>query len=277
MEPNPLDRIRHQIVAGDCQGATLALAELLEAEPDSAEAWALLALLLTEPAEQAQCYREILRINPDDRQAEIWLESLTAQVAAAQATSQPPTQDLRNRECPRCGEMIRVSPAQGSLTGAFTCPHCGFPVRPADTPSEEAAIQGNEPVDDKAVSDIEWIPDGIDLEQLLGELPLPGNETLAPTHEPGMGQRPSERKGFLDRLLSRFRRGTTETEAEGLVMGQVRTAAAAGALAPNLILQLAGGPLAPEERRDCPQCKAVVSRSDERCPWCSASLPDVQD
>ena len=57
MEANSLDSIRHQINAGDQRGDRIALAELLEAEPDNADAWALLAILLTDPAEQAQCYR----------------------------------------------------------------------------------------------------------------------------------------------------------------------------------------------------------------------------
>ena len=114
MEANALDPIRHQINAGDQRGARIALVELLEAEPDNADAWALLAILLTDPAEQAQCYREILRINPSDRQAEVWLESLTGQVTEQPTGAQTLAQGPSGRSCPRCGSMVKVSPLQGS-------------------------------------------------------------------------------------------------------------------------------------------------------------------
>jgi hypothetical protein len=71
-----LDAIRHQINAGDPEGAKRALRTLLEAEPDNAAGWALLAILLPDPAEKAECYRQILRVNPTDRHAAAWLDAL---------------------------------------------------------------------------------------------------------------------------------------------------------------------------------------------------------
>jgi len=38
------------------------------------------------------------------------------------------------------------------------------------------------------------------------------------------------------------------------------------------IIDLAGGPLAPEERRPCPQCGAVIPRDAARCEWCGTRL-----
>jgi len=38
------------------------------------------------------------------------------------------------------------------------------------------------------------------------------------------------------------------------------------------IIDLAGGPLAPEERRPCPQCGAVIPRDAARCEWCGRRL-----
>ena len=218
MEAKSLDPIRHQINIGDQQGARIALVALLEVEPDNADAWALLAILLTDPAEQAQCYREILRINPSDRQAEAWLESLTGQDT-------------------------------GQLPGE-------------ESPGFQPASEGNE------------------LDRILEEVDLPGaaDEVQQPTLRQETPQRKAEPKGFLDGLLGRLQIRSTgpDPETEALVLSQEDVASAAGALSPELILRLAGGPLAPEERRNCPQCDAVVSRREAKCPWCSASLPAAE-
>ncbi|MFN2292151.1 MAG: hypothetical protein ACK2UC_13245, partial [Anaerolineae bacterium] len=48
-------------------------------------------------------------------------------------------------------------------------------------------------------------------------------------------------------------------------------------LDPSLVLQLAGGPLTPEERIHCPECGATVSRDRKICPWCSASLAGSEE
>ena len=236
MEANSLDSIRHQINAGDQRGARIALAELLEAEPDNADAWALLAILLTDPAEQAQCYREILRINPSDRQAEVWLKSLTGQEMEQPAGAQPLAQE----------------PIQADVQ-----------LPSEDSPGFQSAPQGDE------------------LDRILEEVALPGadDEIQQSTREREIRKRQVEPKGFLNGLVGRLRGSSTgpDPEAEALVLGQEDAASAAGALSPELILRLAGGPLAPEERRNCPQCDAVVSRREARCPWCSAPLPDPED
>ena len=223
METNTLDSIRQLINAGDQRGARIALADLLEAEPDNADAWAVMAILLADPAEQAQCYREILRINPNDRQAEAWLASLTGQRAEQPAGTQLPRQE---------------SPG----------------AQPA--PEED---------------NLDSILEGVTLPDAEDRVPPPVLE-----REPV--RRQAEPKGFLDGLLGRLRGGTSapDPEAEALVLGSDEAQLAAGALSPELILRLAGGPLPPEERRDCPQCGAVVSRREAKCPWCSASLTDTE-
>jgi hypothetical protein len=42
---------------------------------------------------------------------------------------------------------------------------------------------------------------------------------------------------------------------------------------PEEIIEMAGGPLPPEERHQCPECGAVVARTDSKCSWCDAPLP----
>jgi hypothetical protein len=126
---------------------------------------------------------------------------------------------------------------------------------------------------------MEWIPEGLDLEQLLQESRLPSapHESRIPTYDLESPPRPAERKAFLGRLLGRLRGRTAEDEAEELLMGPIQAALAAGALSPDVILRLAGGPLAAEERRECPACGAIVARTENRCPWCSAPLPEAED
>jgi hypothetical protein len=84
-----LDAIKHQINAGDREGAQLALREILKTEPDSADAWRLLAILLSDPSEKAECYRQILRVNPDDRHAAAWLEALKPEMRRSPFGSVP--------------------------------------------------------------------------------------------------------------------------------------------------------------------------------------------
>lgn len=256
METNALDAIRQQINAGDRQEARTALVEFLDAEPDNADAWALLAILLTHPAEQARCYREILRINPGDRQAELWLKTLAGTPAVPEPSTWP---------CPRCGEILDAGDQQGAHGERMTvCPYCGFHVKPPDAP------------EDQEQPGLSSGPDAEELVQLLESVSLPGDESEHPVREPVTPQRSGERRGFLDGLLGRRRESTSKPSAEELVLGEAELAKAAGALSPDVILRLAGGPLAPHERRNCPQCNAVVSRRDSRCPWCSAPLSDAK-
>lgn len=249
------------------------MVKLLEAEPDNTDAWALLAILLADPDERAQCYREILRISPNDRQAAAWLASLTGQQAAP-AGGEPQMQEPPGTECPRCGGTIKVSLLPRSTGGAIICPYCGFPVEPADAFRERKPGEKHEQGGDQDFSTMERIPEGTTLDQLLDQLSLPDSdkETPHPEPEPATAQHPAKQKGFLSGLLGRLRGGPGGTEAEELLMSQAEMASAAGALSPDLILRLAGGPLPPEERRKCPRCGAVVSRREGKCPWCSAPL-----
>ncbi|NIV29392.1 MAG: hypothetical protein GWN58_07755 [Anaerolineae bacterium] len=223
MEANPLDPIRQMVTAGEQRGARIALSELLEAEPDNADAWALLAILLTDPAEQALCYHEILRINPDDRQAAAWLESLSGAAAESPGGEQYP------------GE---------------------------ESPGPQSTIEQEQ------------------LDRVLDEVVLPGKGAAIPPPRirQEATQRQAEPKGFLNGLMDRLRSRATgpDPESEAFVLGQ-EEAQSAGSLSPELILRLAGGPLPSKERRNCPKCDAVVSRREEKCPWCSAPLPALED
>jgi hypothetical protein len=45
-------------------------------------------------------------------------------------------------------------------------------------------------------------------------------------------------------------------------------------LTPEEIIQAAGGPLPPEERRTCPKCGATISKRASWCQWCSTRFSE---
>jgi hypothetical protein len=47
-------------------------------------------------------------------------------------------------------------------------------------------------------------------------------------------------------------------------------------LTPDEIIEAAGGPLPPGERRECPECGATISRQASRCTWCGAWFEDQE-
>lgn len=228
------DPIRQQINAGDHEGARLALRQLLKTAPDDIDAWALLAILLSDPAEKAECYRQILRVNPGDRHAAMWLEALEPE--------------------------IRRSSAHSISAGR----------RPVDEPTREPS-PGEEKLDkslqDAARPGLEDRTVGQPLDQ-GGDRDLSEDLARWPETQP-------RRPGFLERVVGRRQRGQPEARSLASPLGEGEAAIPPGSLNPVDILRMAGGPLPPEERRKCPDCGAVVSRSDSRCPWCSASLPQA--
>ena len=43
-------------------------------------------------------------------------------------------------------------------------------------------------------------------------------------------------------------------------------------LDPEEIVRLAGDPLPEDQRNNCPDCKAVISKDAKRCEWCGNEL-----
>ena len=167
-----LDAVRRRIEAGDREGARRALASLVRAEPQNVAAWALLADLLEDPARQADCYRQILRLDPGNRRAAAQLRART------------------------------------------------------------------------------------------GEAPgLPGIES------PTLVEKPDRLAGLWHLLGIQGTGQQTST-------GRGRTSPKQEPLSPDDVIQLAGGPLPPEERRTCPHCEAVIPKGAAKCAWCGSSLSD---
>lgn len=197
---DPLDAVRRRIEAGDREGARRALASLVRAEPQNVAAWALLADLLEDPARQADCYRQILRLDPGNRQA-------AAQLRAR--TGEAPVQE------------------QGTRTG-----------------DKETVQQRGE----REVTGLQ--------SQIVVESPIPAGK-------------PGRLAGLLH-LLGVQGVGQQASTSRG------RTSPKQEPLSPDDVIQLAGGPLPPEERRTCPRCEAVISKGATKCAWCGTSLSDVE-
>jgi hypothetical protein len=177
-----LDTLRQRLENGDREGAKRALADALRADPRNVPAWMLLAALIEDPARQADCYRQVLRLDPANSQAAARLRALI----------------------PEAPESSPKSPGQRSA---------------------ESHIHA---------------------------------------------QKPGRLAGLL-RLLGMQVTGLQAPANAGDVRAQ------SGRLSPDDVIQLAGGPLPPEQRRACPQCGAVVPRSAEKCAWCGAPLSGPGD
>ncbi|MEJ5310730.1 MAG: hypothetical protein WHX52_13275 [Anaerolineae bacterium] len=90
-----LDLIWQQAQTGDRLGARKELARFLREQPASVQGWLLMATLLDEPAQQAECYRRVLRLDPQNRRALTMLQQLTSSatsspVEVAEAQPAPP-------------------------------------------------------------------------------------------------------------------------------------------------------------------------------------------
>jgi len=198
---DPLGALRQRIEAGDREGARRELAGILRTNPQSVAAWALLADLLEDPARQADCYRQILRLEPGNRQAAARLRALTGQA---------PVQE------------------QGARAG-----------------DDETAQQPGE-------------------RQVTA---LPSQRVVA---SPASAARPGHLGGLLHLL-------GVQGVSRQAPTGRGGTSPTQEPLSPDEVIQLAGGPLPPEERRHCPQCEAVIPKDAAKCAWCGTSLEDVEE
>jgi hypothetical protein len=239
MATDLLAAIRRRINMGDREGAKLALLDFLKTDPDTIDAWALLAILLREPVRQAECYRQILRIDPENRQAAMWLEALSRQIPDSSA------------------RVEHAQPIDSVLT---------------EFGSDLSLAEGAR-------------PESGELDQVLEEIALSDldPETRQLLRGPGHVIRPSEQgalssevqageRSLLGRMVSRLTGSSPDSQVSTGSAGRAGATPRPRQLTPDEIIQLAGGPLSPEERRSCPKCGAVVSRSECRCPWCSEPL-----
>ena len=302
MSTHSLDEIRYRINAGDREGARLVLVDLLEIDADNVDAWGLLAILLKDPAEQAECYRQILRIDPENRQAAVWLEALASQVPESTVQEKPFAPEGITLQCPTCGGVTEVRFVGELHDKRAFCPHCGSQIDLPDSfqrverrrEHETGPQGGSRTVESVRIETRhdhgpgESLPSGAEeIDQLLQALDLPevDEELLrrlrerAASVETGKEVATSsgvrfQKQSFLERIMRRTSEDALDDKAQTMLAGGVDDLPKPGSLDPEDIIRLAGGALPPEERRECHNCGAVVSRSATRCPWCSVPLVD---
>ena len=275
-----LDACRQRIESGDLEGARRELASLLRLDPQNVPAWGLLATLLEDPARQADCYRQILRLDPENREAAARLRLLAGSAAQPSVQSALTGEEDASLICPQCGGRMEVRFLGEMRDKRAVCPYCGAEVDIADTfqRTEIRRDHSQEPWGSRTVE--QTVVETRSDRQPGGEPALqPGDRGYALLRETRSrriveskadARKPSFLAGVA-RLLGghgSVQQALDRSEDEGTDLG---------ALSPDEVIRLAGGPLPPEERRKCPRCGVVIPKDAIRCPWCDATLSSPED
>ena len=89
-----LESIRALIAAGNRDEAMRQLARVLSTDPGDIHAWLLMAQVIEDPARKADCYRQVLKIDPQNSEALQFLQppapSLLIQPTSPPEAAEPP-------------------------------------------------------------------------------------------------------------------------------------------------------------------------------------------
>jgi hypothetical protein len=283
------DKVRQRINAGDREGARRELVRALRADPQNVAAWELLATVLDDPPKQADCYRQILRVDPRHSQAAASLAALMGQAATPAA---PEGQSLR---CQQCGGAMDMRFVGEMRDKRAVCPFCGHQVDVPDTyqrverrHDHESRPWGSHTVDTllvetrtdhgaagQPVTDFPEIDDlrrrfreeGLEAlnDDVVQELKDAGFTVSASVTTDVQAQSLSGEEGRAGSLLARL-------GLAGATGGLESATSSSAPLKPEDVVRLAGGPLPETERTECPKCGAAIPRSATRCDWCGFSL-----
>ncbi len=134
--------LKNLLESGDKEGAIKQLAAILGQNPRNIDAWLLLAKLMDNNARKADCYRQVLRIDPNHAVALKGLQAFSDPPKAASpvppmrqnprpsATSTPapsftlqrsPVSNFITLACPSCGNKLDITPD----IDRFACSACG--------------------------------------------------------------------------------------------------------------------------------------------------------
>ena len=130
---NDLNTIVQRINAGDIDEARRALVSLLRNDPQNTDAWTLLATLFDDPANQADCYRRILRIGPNNRRAAARLQAITSRLLEPSYQEKPSSEEEQSMCCPQCGGAMKVHFVGEMRDKRAICQYCQTEVDLPDT------------------------------------------------------------------------------------------------------------------------------------------------
>ncbi len=274
-----LDDIKQRIKTGDTEGARGALVTLLQANPQNADGWELLATILDEPARQADCYRQILRINPSNRYAAERLQALASRSMVSSSQGQPTPDEEAVLLCKQCGGAMEVRFIGEMQDKRAICSHCGTDV---DLPDSFRRVQKKREHERSHLS-------SRTVEETVNETRQDGqNVSFDPEAFDPEALKALQERGYDiysgPKLEHSSKTVTTTIESEDksplgwLFRGLVKKKQP-DMLTPEEVIKLAGDPLPLAERRTCPnpQCGAVISKKETKCPWCSQALPAEPD
>jgi hypothetical protein len=221
LSPHPsesVDTASQLIRVGRREEAKRMLGRLLRSYPDHALAWGLLSGLVDDPAQQADCLRQILRLDPGNRQVAEALRHLTG----AQPALVQPEAGLR---CPGCNAPLEVRFVGELYDKRAVCRYCSTQV---DLPDAYRRVQhrhaqeehdwGSRVVDTMIV---ETRSDGAlgDEPDASGTGPEEMRSMVEKQVEQMIDTTLPERAGSGDML--RVLRGLSEAESERLRQGQM--------------------------------------------------------
>lgn len=311
-----LDTIRQHINAGAVEEAKRALATLLRTDSKNVDAWILLATLFDDPSRQADCFKQVLKIDPGNHHAAARLRTLAGQPPESASKGAPSSKEEPVLRCPQCGGAMEVRFIGEMRDKRAACLYCNTHVDLPDSfrrvrkkstrerrfggsrASEEIVIETRSD-GQISIEDPESLPSEVqEMLQILKEKGAAGldekflrslqargiNVAFDPDDlAPGALQllkdhgydiyddsplKDSSRTvlikseewdaGFLGPLL--FEMGATEGKP--------------ALLTTEKIVELAGGALPQDQRRECPNsaCRAVIPKDATRCSWCGELL-----
>jgi hypothetical protein len=129
---NEFEFIKKLIELGDNEGATKELSRIIRATPQNIDAWLYLAKVVDDPKKKADCFRQVLRLDPNNQDAANELKKLlTPNTKPSVNNSEPmsnnskPGQQDEDKKayqgklvsCPKCGKENRLY--------AVVCANCG--------------------------------------------------------------------------------------------------------------------------------------------------------
>ncbi len=266
-----LSDVKQKIEAGDLPAARGALVAFLHEHPRHVAAWRLLAALLEDDlVKQADCYRRIVALAPEDAAAREQLARLRSR-ARAQKTPPPASKPAPK---PEPEPQPEPEPAVEEQVAAVLATL----LRQA----EEAASGTERRL--LSVSEVQEVlrAQGVTLsdEALIRYIQAHGLRiTRSPYSSKLIIRRQVVREapsvsgwGWLGKAVQRLTGGRPEKRFEAPSMP-----VAADELTAADIIQLAGGPLPAEDRRACPRCGATISKAATRCEWCGAALDELDE
>ncbi len=119
------------VQTGNLQRARQILATLLRQNPENARAWLWLGKAMDNPRKRAECFRRVLRIEPENDEARAGLVALRSGPEMPASAEEAPTRiQAYPLRCPQCGGEVRYQVSAQALR----CAHCGnrrdLPARP---------------------------------------------------------------------------------------------------------------------------------------------------